>query len=96
MQDKTARLNIRPTPAELRELRENARLSGMTLSAYGRRRLLGHAVATRADAEMIRELRRIGGLLKQIHGESKGPYSETTGEALRHIAEAIRKIARDP
>lgn len=96
MQDKTARLNIRLTAAELGELRESARLSGMTLSAYGRRRLLGHAVAPRADAEMIRELRRIGGLLKQIHGESGGQHSESISEALGHIAEAIRKIARDP
>lgn len=63
---RAAVINIRLTPEERTFLAEQARLAGLTLSAYGRRRLLGHVVMAQADRAAIAELRRLGGLLKHI------------------------------
>ena len=95
---------VRLTTAEKRDLREQARVAGLTLSAYGRQRLLGHPVVASADpgtirklvaasgdAAVIRELRRLGGLLKLVHRESGGAYSKTTDAALTELESALRK-----
>lgn len=93
-EEKTARLNIRLTPAEIEEVREAARAGGLTVSAYGRRRLLGHFVKSSTDAEAIRELRRIGGLLKHLHVESGGAYAAQTAAALEELRVAIRRVGQ--
>lgn len=90
-EDKTARLNIRLAPGELTEVRDAARAAGLTVSVYGRRRVLGHFVGSRTDAEVIRELRRIGGLLKHLHVESGGAYSAQVAAALEELRAAIRR-----
>lgn len=58
-----------------------------------RLRALGRPVVCRTDATTIRELRRLGGLLKKVHIDSGGAYSEQTGAALTAIHAAIAKLA---
>lgn len=88
-------INVRVSRAEKEALREEAATAGLTLSSYCRRRFLGRAVVARTDRAMIRELRRIGGLLKHIHVQSEGAYSEDTADALRALRTAIRELADD-
>ena len=44
----------------------------------------------RTDATTIRELRRLGGLLKMVHVDSGGAYSRETAAALDALHAAIR------
>ena len=67
--------------------------AGMSLSAYARRRLLGHVVSSAADRAVLRELRRVGGLLKLVHIESQGAYSADTKEAITAVQKCIDRIA---
>jgi hypothetical protein len=90
-----ARLNVRLSHDELLSVKHAATASGMTVSAYSRRRILGHVVTSKADDMMIRELRRLGGLLKHVHNESDGAYSVETAEAIGDIRIAIGGFSRD-
>lgn len=89
---KDTRINIRLTSAELEEVREAAKLTGLSVSAYGRRRLLGHAVVSQADAEAIRELRRLGGLLKHINLETDFQLSQEVAETFAELRHAIQRL----
>jgi hypothetical protein len=60
----TQQVGIRLTPEEHERLIGEARAAGLTLAALTRQRLLGLHITARIDAELIRELRRLGGLLK--------------------------------
>ena len=89
----SARLQCRLTAQEKAHIQEQAHVAGMTLSTYTRRRLLGHRVLANADLTSIRELRRLGGLLKKVHTDSGGAYSEETARMLGRIKAAIERIA---
>ena len=58
-----------------------------------RNRALGRPIVSRTDATTIRELRRLGGLLKKVHTDSRGAYSQATAGALRDLHAAIRTLA---
>jgi hypothetical protein len=47
------------------------------------------------DLATIRELRRIGSLLKHLHNENRGLYREETAVALRELTCAISRLNRD-
>jgi hypothetical protein len=85
-------VNVRVTAAEKARLTEDAAAAGLTLSALSRRRMLGRRVVANVDEVMIRELRRLGGLLKLVHVESGGAYSERTDDALRAVKAAIETL----
>jgi len=86
-------VNVRLTSAEKARLLEDAAIAGLTISALSRRRMLGRRVVANVDAAMIRELRRLGGLLKHLHVESAGAYSEQTSDVLRVVKTAIELIS---
>ena len=88
----TGRINIRVTEYELKELKEDAEEAGLSLSEYGRRRLLGLRVDSKLDVRVVGELRRIGGLIKHLHNENNGMYSSESAEALRTITKFIQKL----
>jgi hypothetical protein len=90
----TSRLDLRVSPSEKRELREIADHAGMTIAAFVRLRALGRPVVPRTDATTIRELRRLGGLLKKVHVDSGGAYAESTRAALSALTDAIAVLAR--
>ena len=87
-------LNIRITAAERAEVVEQAALTGLTVSAYCRRLILGRVVTARVDTTIVGELRRLGGLLKLVHTESGGAYSHATADALAAVRDAIERVAR--
>lgn len=84
--------NVRCTPAEKAALKAEAEAAGLSLSELVRRRALGRTVTARADTQMIAELRRQGGLLKQIFAKSEGLYSDLTASALREVQALIKSL----
>jgi hypothetical protein len=89
----TERLDVRVTPGEKEQLRGIAREAGLGVSDLVRRRALGRPVVSHTDATTIRDLRRLGGLLKKVHVDSGGAYSQQTAAALRSLHAAIARLA---
>lgn len=89
----TGRLDVRVAPGEKEQLRDIARAAGLGVSDLVRLRALGRPVICRSDATTIRELRRLGGLLKKVHVDSAGAYSQQTAAALRTLHAAIERLA---
>jgi hypothetical protein len=93
----TERLGVRLAPGEKQQLRGIARDGGLSVSDLVRLRALGRSVVCRTDATTIRELRRLGGLLKKVHVDSGGAYSQQTAAALSALHAAIARLAmREP
>lgn len=90
-----ARLNLRLPSNELEVIRSDANMAGISMSETVRARYFGRQVVANADMVMIKELRRIGGLLKHIHNESNGTYSRETADALSSVKTYIEKLSRD-
>ena len=89
----SAVVNVRLTTAEKAALKEAADLAGLSVSEYVRRRALGRAVLAQADAVTIKELRRLGGLVKHLHNEAGGVYSRETAGALVALRGYIEQLA---
>ena len=86
-------VNVRLTAAEKGRLREDAAAAGLAVSELVRRRYFGRPIVAHADMATIRELRRLGGLLKHVHAESRGAYGRETAAALAAVRAAIEKLA---
>jgi hypothetical protein len=89
----TERVDVRVAPGEKDQLRGIARVAGLGVSDLVRLRALGRPVVCRTDATTIRELRRLGGLLKKVHVDSGGAYSQQTAAALRTLHATIARLA---
>jgi hypothetical protein len=88
-------LTCRATPEEKQRIAEYAAALGIPVSEYMRRRIFGGRMpAPRTDAGTVRELRRLGGLLKHNFealrqaGADKNLFRKQE-ELLRLIAEKI-------
>lgn len=88
----TARLEVRLSPDEKRELHDVASSAGLPVAELVRLRALGKPVVPRSDATTIRELRRIGGLLKKVHTDSGGAYSKQTAAVLTSLGDAVAAL----
>lgn len=86
-------VNVRLTAAEKASLQENAEMASLSVSELVRRRALGRPVLAKADQVVIRELRRLGGLMKFVHVESNGAYSDQTAAALRALGAYIERLS---
>lgn len=87
-------VRTRVTATDRAHIARQAEAACLTTSEYIRRCATERVILSRTDDVMIRELRRIGGLLKHIHVESAGAYSESTAAGLESIRAAIDSIAR--
>lgn len=90
-----ARVNIRLTASEKLQLQENANAAGLGVSELIRRRYFGRKVIARADLQILKELRRQGGLLKHLHNQSGGVYSVETACALRSLQHTFEVLSND-
>ena len=88
------KIAVRLTTAEKQRLAVDAEIAGLSMSALVRARYFGRPIITNTDQVMIRELRRLGGLLKNVHVESDGAYSAETSAALLLLSDAIKSISR--
>ena len=89
----SAVVNVRLTAAEKARLKDDADLAGLSVSEFVRRRSLGRPIIAQADAVTIKELRRLGGLVKHLHNESGGTYSRETAAALVALRGYIEQLA---
>jgi hypothetical protein len=60
----TESVTLRVTPQEKKRLREDAELAGLSLSDLIRRRYFDRPIRASADIAAVKELSRLGGLLK--------------------------------
>ena len=90
----TGRVNMRVTDDELLELRTKADISGLSVSEYARRCVLGRRIAAKTDIRLLSELRKQGGLMKLIHNETRGAYSRQTAEAIQALTSCARTLER--
>lgn len=87
-------VTIRLSEEERLEMAAQAEASHLTVSEYIRRRVLGKRVVPQADLAVLAELRRLGGLLKHVHLETRGAYSERTVDAIRALEVYSRSLER--
>jgi hypothetical protein len=90
------RITIRLTQTEKNQLIEEADLAGLTTAELIRRRYFGKPIITATDRATIRELRRIGGLLKYIFNQSDSNNQKVGTEiltTLNELKECIKRIA---
>ncbi len=90
----TEKIAVRLTPDEKARLRDDAGLAGLSVSELVRRRYFGRPIVAGTDMVMVRELRRMGGLLKHIHNTADGVYSRETAQALVEIAAQIKALSQ--
>lgn len=88
-------VNIRLTQAEKARLAEDADLAALSMSELVRRRFFGRPIIANADMVMIKELRRLGGLIKHIHNASEGRYSRETAGALIALKAYLDRLSHD-
>ena len=68
-ENRTILFRIRLTPKEYETLKKNAAKSGLTMSEYGRRSLIGEKIVEAPPADLynlIREVKRVGSNLNQV------------------------------
>jgi hypothetical protein len=88
-------INVRLSISEKERLKEDADLAALSMSELVRRRYFGSPIIANVDVVMVKELRRIGGLLKHIHNQTNGAYSQETAEALVALKAYIEKLSHD-
>lgn len=91
---KTVALAVRLEPGEADAIREKAKDAGVTVSEFLRAAALGRKTRSTIDAQVINELRRLGGLQKMIHNDTGGTYSKETADILKAIKNTIQRLSR--
>ena len=88
----TRRITFRLSASEYAQISDDIGICGLTVSSLARKRLLGVRAASRADLAVLSELRRLGGLLKHIHNETRGTYSSLTAQAIKDLSACARAL----
>jgi hypothetical protein len=89
-----ASMTLRLTSVEKQRIADEADFAGISMSELVRRRYFGRPIIASSDEVMIKELRRIGGLLKHIHNESQGAYSARTASMLGELSAYITQLSK--
>jgi uncharacterized protein (DUF1778 family) len=85
----TERVTLRLAADEKDRLKSDADLAGLSVSEIVRRHYIGRPIIANADLVMVKEMRRMGGLMKHLHNESGGAYSAQTSAAINAIVKYI-------
>jgi hypothetical protein len=91
MIERSRSVGIRLSEEENQRIREQAEMSHLTISEFMRRRALGKQIVPKSDLGILSELRRLGGLLKHVHLETRGTYSQDTANAI-HALEGYARV----
>ena len=92
---RNCRLYLRVTPDENAIIKEQAELSGLSISEYVRKRALGFHIMPKSELNILKELRRLGGLVKHVYSESQGLYSTETSAALNALTSYAHRLERE-
>ena len=87
---------IRLTLFQRDSVRASADAAGMSVSRYGRHRLLGYGVRAYTDAATQRELRRIGGLVRHTDDAITASADPAARNALRAVSDAAERLGSPP
>jgi hypothetical protein len=86
------KISVRLTAAEKIQLAEDAQIAGLGLSELVRRRYFGRRIIANADTVILRELRRLGGILKQLNSESASIDHQQVQETLRTLQDYMEVL----
>jgi hypothetical protein len=89
------RIGVRLSEEERQRIWDQADSSLLSVSEFIRRRALGKQIVSRSDLRVLAELRRLGGLLKHIHLETRGSYSRDTANAIQALESYARLLRRN-
>ena len=73
---------------------EQREVSGLTVSEYTRRRVLGFRIVPKIELKMLSEAKKLGGLVKYVFSKTGGMYSQEARDALQALTSFIRKLER--
>ena len=86
----TRRIFIRITDAEKANIRDQAKIAGLTMSEYMRRTSLHKRIVSKMDQKALGELARLGGLQKYLLRQIKGlPDEEGLRKELNSTLSAV-------
>jgi hypothetical protein len=94
MAERRWRICARLNDEEREGLFTQAEASRLTVSEFFRRCLRNKRITSKADLLVLNELRRLGGLLKHIHLETRGAYAEDTKNAIRALENYARQLRK--
>lgn len=92
---KTVRASVRMTVSEYERLKRDADFAGLTPSEFIRRRIFGRPIIANVDLIMVKELRRLGGLLKHSLVVSDGAYRQEVSTAMEAVKQFIVRLSND-
>ena len=91
----TRRIFIRITDAEKANIRDQAKIAGLTMSEYMRRTSLNKRIVSKMDQKALGELARLGGLQKYLLMQIKGlPDEEGLRRELNSTLSAVLNAVR--
>lgn len=100
-ENRVRRVEVRFTQEEYNRAAEKAMGAGLSFSEYVRRCVLNRRIASKvelrtlsAERNILAELRKQGGLMKLIHNETRGTYSQETAETIRALGSCARVLER--
>ncbi len=91
---RNVRLYFRVTNKEYAVIKMISELSGLSMSEYLRRRAYNIRIVAKSDIHVLKELRRLGGLIKHIYNETNGIYSSQMADALEAITSYAHALER--
>jgi hypothetical protein len=89
---RTRKICLRLSEAEYACVADELLVCGLSLSVFARKRIFSQRVASKADLAVLAELRRLGGLLKHVHNETRGAYSALTAQAIKDLSAYVRTL----
>jgi len=95
VEPRTKIIRVRLTETEYNNLIHQVEKSGLTLAEFIRRCASGRKIISRVEQNLVNELRRQGGLMKLIHNESGGVYSEKTAAAIEEMRSVVRALTAE-
>ena len=84
---------IRCHDEEATAVREKAASCGLSVGSFVLKAALGHEIKSKVDAQIVNELRRLGGLQKHLFTEGGKQHSKEYSDVLVAITTAIARIA---
>jgi hypothetical protein len=91
-ENRTRRIGFRISEGEYSRVLEYLSVCGVTLSEFARKSVLKEKIVPKSDMAVLAELRRLGGLLKHIHNETRGAYSDLTRRAIQDLSAYVRAL----
>jgi hypothetical protein len=89
---RTQMISVRFSEEERSRIAEEMKKSGLTFSAFARKRILGKRVATNEEMDVLEGLRRHGRAIKQACEEAGGGYSDATVQAIKNLSAYVHAL----